>query len=185
MQITPVDHYNDLFKIVDIISPDLQEKVIATDWLNLKFQPQSGQESWPRRRIDHDQLPWIQQWEYELDELWPKLQTALNTELEPYGGTAFWLDEPGFICAIHTDGEMPGSLHINWIGSVDLATVFYHSKNFKDIRFTQKFAPNSGYAMINVLDHMGYRHLQWHGMLTPVPANTYRLTSYTWLVPRK
>ena len=29
------------------------------------------------------------------------------------------------------------------------------------------------------------QYLQWHGMLEPVPKNSYRLTSYTWLIPIK
>ena len=185
MQITPVDHYNNLFAITDIIGKELEDKVTSTKWVDLPFTQQQGQETWPRRLILEDVLPWIDQWRTEMIATWPTLVEKLGVKLQPYSGTAFWLDEPGFTCAIHTDGEMPGSLHISWIGDSALGTTFYHSKNSNNVRFRQKFTSNSGYAMINMPDQSGYRHLQWHGMLEPVPKNSYRLTSYTWLTPIK
>jgi len=185
MQITPVDHYNNLFTITDIISKELEDKITSTKWVDLPFTQQQGQETWPRRLILEDVLPWIDQWRTEMIAVWPTLVEKLGVKLQPYSGTAFWLDEPGFTCAIHTDGEMPGSLHISWIGDSALGTTFYHSKNSNNVRFCQKFTSNSGYAMINMPDQSGYRQLQWHGMLEPVPKNSYRLTSYTWLTPIK
>ena len=185
MHITPTDHYNNLFAINDIVSNDLVKQVLTTDWLALPFVQQQGQETWPRRLIQEETLPWIEQWRAEMVALWPMLIEQLGVELQPYFGTAFWIDEPGFICPIHTDGEMPGSLHLNWVGESQLGTTFYHSKNPKDKRFQTTFSPNSGYCMLNQLDQNQYRFLQWHGMLEPVPLNTYRLTSYTWLIPVK
>jgi hypothetical protein len=38
--------------------------------------------------------------------------------------------------------------------------------------------------MINRANQNGYRNLLWHGMLEPVPRNTFRLTSYTWIHTR-
>ena len=43
---------------------------------------------------------------------------------------------------------------------------------------------NAGYIMINKPDDQGYRKLLWHAMLTPVPTDTFRLTSYTWIIPK-
>lgn len=185
MQIKAVDNYNDLFCVSNAVSTELEQKILATPWLTLRHMRQEGQENWPRRRIKDSEIPWLDQWQHEITGTWAQLEQQLQIKLEPYAGTAWWVDEPGFTCAIHTDGEMPGSLHVNWIGTKSLGTTFYHSKNPEHVRFRTEFLPNSGYAMINQTDKDGYRHLQWHGMLDPVPANTFRLTSYTWLRPRK
>ncbi len=185
MQIIAVDQDQDLFSVSHIVSQDLEQKILSTPWIELDFVRQEGQENWPRRRILEHQLPWLDQWQQEISDHWPLLETHLQVRLEPYAGTAWWIDEPGFTCAIHTDGEMPGSLHLSWIGDTNLGTTFYHSKNSEHVRFCQEFGPNLGYAMINQANSQGYRHLQWHGMLVPVPVGTYRLTSYTWLSPRK
>jgi hypothetical protein len=42
-----------------------------------------------------------------------------------------------------------------------------------------EFLPNSGYLMLNQLHCDGSQPLQWHGMLTAVPAHQIRLTTYT------
>jgi len=185
MHLTPVDHNCNLFVASCVVSEQLQQKILNTPWLDLEFVQQPGQENWPRRLVLKHQLDWYQQWQYEFENLWPQLEQNLGVKLHPYSDTAFWIDEPGFTCAIHTDGELPGSLHLSWIGERKLGTTFYHSKNSNDVRFRHDFLPNSGYAMINMADSTGYRFLQWHGMLEPVPENHYRLTSYTWLKPVK
>jgi hypothetical protein len=185
MQINPVDEYADLYMVSNIVSSDLEQKVLSTPWMDLEFVKQVGQEHWPRRLIVDKYLPWLDQWQHEILQSLLVLEQSLGIKLQPYSRTAFWIDEPGFTCGIHTDGEMPGSLHISWIGDSALGTTFYHSKNSNDVRFRHKFTSNSGYAMINMPDQSGYRHLQWHGMLEPVPKNSYRLTSYTWLIPIK
>lgn len=185
MHITTVDDYKDLFAVDNVVSKELEQKILSTPWLDLKYVRQEGQENWPRRRIIDSEISWLDQWQEEISKGWNQLELNLAIALEPYAGTAWWIDEPGFTCSIHTDGEMPGSLHLSWIGNENLGTTFYHSKNPKHIRFRHIFVPNSGYAMINLADDQEYRHLQWHGMLDAVPENTYRLTSYIWLRPRK
>lgn len=185
MQVTPVDNDHNLFAVTEAVSADLQQKILATPWMDLDFARQQGQEHWPRRRVLTEQLDWYEQWCQELDQQWAQLEHSTKVRLLPCTGTAFWIDEPGFTCAIHTDGEMSGSLHLNWIGQHDLGTTFYHSKDPKHIRFQTAFRPNCGYAMINQANSVGYRLLQWHGMLQAVPKNSFRLTSYTWLTPVK
>lgn len=185
MRITAVDEYRDLFSVSDIVSEDLKQKILSTPWTDLDYTAQPAQENWPRRLIIKDQLPWLNQWTDELTQAWSQLESDIGVKLEPYTDTAFWIDEPGFTCTIHTDGEMPGSLHLSWIGESGLGTTFYHSKNPKHVRHRHEFCPNSGYIMINQANDVGYRHLQWHGMLEPVPADSFRLTSYTWLIPVK
>lgn len=185
MRVTAVDQDRNLFTIDQMVSLDLQEKILNTPWIELEYIKQPGQELWPRRRIVDQQLPWLAQWTEEISSQWSALEQALGIKLESYTGTAFWLDEPGFVCPIHSDGEMPGSLHLNWIGSAELATAFYHNRNGDGVRFSQEFKSNAGYAMINLPDDQDYRILQWHGMMNPVPAHSFRLTSYIWLFPSK
>ena len=181
MQIIPVDDQNNLFRVTDAVSPELAHLMLTTDWASLPWTKQEGQENWPRRRIDESTIPWIAKWHQEIANSWEYIQQQLNTELASYAGTAFWLDEPGFVCSMHTDGEMPGSLHLNWTGP---ATCFYWYKDPAAVRYQVPAVANSGYAMINRADANGYRKLLWHDMPTPVPAGTFRLTTYTWLNPR-
>jgi hypothetical protein len=97
--------------------------------------------------------------------------------------TGFWIDMPTYTCPIHTDGELPGAIQMYWIGaSQDLGTTWYYYKDQHSVRHSFKFEPNTGYIMINNPDPDGYRKLQWHGMLTPVPDNSFRVSSYSWLV---
>jgi hypothetical protein len=181
MQITAVDNELNLFRITHAVSDDLVKRITETDWPALAWTRQSGQENWRRRRINDCDIAWIDQWHQEISSAWPELEQCLDQRLADYSGTAFWLDEPGFVCSMHTDGEMPGSLHLNWSGP---ATCFYWYKDSKSVRYQVPAVPNTGYAMINQADANGYRKLIWHDMPTPVPDNTFRLTTYTWLNPR-
>lgn len=179
MQIKSVDSENNLFRVEDVFSQALVQQVLATDWTNLPWQRQQGQESWQRRKIDNSALPWIQDWDRECSCIWPTIQSQTGTASNHYQGTAFWLDEPGFTCSMHTDGELPGSMQLTWIGAENLGTAFYWYKDPNSLRYQTPFKPNSGYIMINQANDQGYRQLIWHAMLNAVPANTFRITSYS------
>jgi hypothetical protein len=181
MQITAVDSESNLFCVQDVFSSELVDQVLATPWLELAWTRQEGQENWSRRRIKDSAISWLPQWHRELGQSWTTIQQQLDIKLVPYYGTAFWLDEPGFTCGMHTDGELPGSLHMPWIGT---GTSFYWYKDPATLRYQVPPQPNSGYIMINQADSTGFRKLIWHGMLKPVPENTFRVTSYTWLTPQ-
>ena len=180
MQITAIDDQADLFQVTNAVSSALAHLVLATDWNSLPWTKQQGQEHWRRRRIDETAIPWVEQWHNELQLLWPQIEQHIGARLFLYSGTAFWLDEPGFACNMHTDGEMPGSLHLNWSGP---ATCFYWYNNSASVRYQFPTEPNTGYLMINRTDSCGYRKLLWHDMTTPVQPNTFRLTTYTWINP--
>lgn len=185
MNICSVDQEYNLFRIEQVFEPEMVSRVLNTDWLNLPWQRQQGQENWPRRRINNAALPWIDQWHTYMRQIWPYIERQLGIEIHNYTDTAFWIDEPGFTCSIHTDGEMPGSLHLTWVGSADThGTTFYWHKDPTSLRYQVPMIPNAGYIMINKADDRGYRKLLWHGMLTPVPTDTFRLTSYTWILPK-
>ena len=179
MQITPVDFDNNLFQIEHVMPEQLVQKILSTPWLDLPWQKQPGQESWARRMINNDALFWIDEWNDACSHLWNAIEKATGTKMGQYQSTAFWLDEPGFTCDMHTDGELPGSMHIHWIGNSHLSTAFYWHKQLKSLRYQTISKPNTGYIMINKPDDTGYRRLMWHAMLNPVPADSFRLTSYS------
>lgn len=181
MQVTAVDQENNLFRVEHAVTSSLADKVLATNWLALPWERQQGQELWARKRVVDSAIPWINEWHACLEQAWPGLEQQLGIAIQPYQGTAFWIDEPGFTCSMHTDGEMPGSLHLTWQGP---STTFYWYKDPSSVRYQVPSQPNSGYAMINQANHIGYRPLLWHAMLDPVPANSLRLTSYSWITPR-
>lgn len=178
MQIKSVDSENNLFRIENVFSHSLVLQVLATDWMSLAWDRQEGQENWNRRRIRDRAIPWIDQWNTELSQAWPEIERQLGIKILPYCGTAFWLDEHDFTCNMHTDGEMPGSLHMTWVGP---GTTFYWHNDPSTVRYQVPSQPNSGYIMINRLDHTSYRKLIWHAMLTPV--ENFRITSYIWITP--
>jgi hypothetical protein len=179
VQITPVDSENNLFRVENIFTPNLVQQVLATNWLSIPWQRQEGQENWARRRLENLALPWANEWDQQLGHAWNDIATAVGIKLQPYYGTGFWLDEDGFTCSMHTDGELPGSLHMTWIGP---GTSFYWHKDLSTLRYQVPSTPNSGYIMINRADDTGYRKLLWHAMLTPV--ENFRITSYTWITPQ-
>lgn len=181
MLIQAVDSENNLFRIADVFPPAIVDLVMTESWLELDWQRQEGQELWLRRRIKNQSIWWISQWDDCLQAAWPEIQQQLGFEIQGYAGTAFWLDEPGFTCALHTDGEMPGALHLTWLGA---GTAFYWYKDSNTLRFQTPPRANAGYIMINMPDANKYRRLQWHGMLEPVPANTFRLSTYSWIIPK-
>ena len=182
MTIYPVDNYHDLFVVENFFPPTIVDKVLSTDWVSLPWIRQESQETWKRKKILEENLHWQNEWDNWFRDNLGEIELCLNKKLTGYQGTAWWLDEPGFTCPIHTDGEMPGAMQLTWVGSSsDLGTVFYHYKDPTKIRYKFQCKPNTGYIMLNSLNKNHYRYLQWHGMLTPVPSNSFRLTSYSWL----
>lgn len=184
MKIRPVDQEPNLYFVEDVMPQSLVEKILSTPWLDLAWQRQPGQEHLPRRSINDDALPWALEWDLACHALWGQISSSIGFKLADYGSTAWWLDEPGFVSHVHTDGEIPGAIQLYWIGArVDLGTTFYWYKDQASQRHQFPMQLNSGHVMINRPNQDGYRNLLWHGMLTPVPRNTFRLTSYSWIVP--
>lgn len=181
MKITAVDQELNLFCVENVFPQQLVKQILETPWMQLPWHKQEGQELWPRRRILDSAIPWINDWHSHLSRAWESIGNQIGVELQPYQGTAFWLDEPGFTCAMHTDGELPGSLHLTWCGP---GTTFYWHKDPDTVRYQVPEQPNCGYIMVNQPDSIGYRRLLWHAMLTPVEPTAFRLTTYSWMIPK-
>ena len=182
MQVTPVDQDNNLFAITDVFPQSLVDKILKTDWLSLEHTLTEGNRLL-RRQVQNNQLPWINEWHDCMRQNWQSIVEQTTCNHLKYADTGFWIDMPTYTCPIHTDGELPGAIQMYWVGSnVDIGTTWYQYRDHPDkIRHAFKFIPNTGYVMINQPKPNGYRKLQWHGMLTPVPDNSFRVSSYSWL----
>ena len=182
MQITAVDQDHNLFAIIDLVPQSLVDKILETDWLSLEHTLTEGNRLL-RRQVQNNQLPWINEWHDCMRQNWQSIVEQTTCNHLKYADTGFWIDMPTYTCPIHTDGELPGAIQMYWVGSnVDIGTTWYQYRDHLDkIRHAFKFVPNTGYIMINNPESNGYRKLQWHGMLTPVPDNSFRVSSYSWL----
>ena len=186
VQITSVDQDNNLFAITNLIPQPLVDKIIKTPWMSLQYKPEQGNNGL-RRRVVNNQLIWINEWHECIDQAWETIVKHTGCDHLAYfnldgSATGFWIDEADYTCPIHTDGELPGAIQMYWTGvNEDFGTTWYHHKNQDTIRHCFKFITNTGYIMINKPDPSDYRKLQWHGMLNPVPDNSFRVSSYTWL----
>lgn len=182
MQIRPVDDTNRLFHITDILPQHLVDQLLELDWNNMNWDLQNTQEMWARKNIKRDEYPVLKEASEYIAQLQHLISKQLDIEFEwdiNAGNTNWWVDQPGFWVPIHTDGELPMSMQIFWIGQPDAATSFHTSAKEKDYRAKFEFKPNTGYMMLNGLNPDGSQPLNWHGMLNRVPKDTYRVTSYT------
>jgi hypothetical protein len=182
MQITPVDQDNNLFEIVDLVPQSLVDQITQTPWMSLQYKLEEGNRNL-RRRVLNNQLSWINEWHNCVAQVWDIIKKETGSNYLNYSDTGFWIDMPTYTCPIHTDGELPGAIQMYWVGSnLDIGTTWYQYRDHPDkIRHAFKFVPNTGYIMINTPEANGYRKLQWHGMLNPVPDNSFRVSSYSWL----
>lgn len=177
INITSVEPTSRIWQIVDLFSADQVAEILAVDWLNMPCRRGIAQEHWPRRWIN-EQHPTIQKLNQYVHDLIPKINQAVGTTYTRCNGY-WWIDEPGFTVDIHTDGEMLNSLQMTWIApSDDFGTRFYFDKAGRQLMYQALGRINTGYMMLNHPNSDGSQPLHWHGMLNPVPENSYRLSSY-------
>jgi hypothetical protein len=152
--------------------------------MNVPWSPQPQQETWPRRRIEVKDLPWGQQWNDNLRDLWTQINLPFQVPMRSHhhGHSVFWLDLPGFDCAVHIDGSLPGALQMYWVGEPDLGTCFYHDSAGTQVRKHFDFISNTGYIMANPDNNAEFTGL-FHGTPNSVPKGKFRVTSYTLLTP--
>lgn len=176
MIITPVDQHNNLFYIEDAFSQEIVEQLKSEDPYSYPYRKEEMQQIWPRRRL-----------EPTADSVYNKLTTELNAHVDQLSAaigrsvfvadTGIWLDEPGFAMGKHLDNEgvvMSMQIYLNE-NADNLGTTFYNEDS--TIRYQLPYKFNCGYMMINGPE-------QYHGMINPVPANSYRISSYSWIFPK-
>ena len=168
-----------LWAVADLLPTDQVAEILATDWLNLSWIRVPKQESWSRRQIAWSD-PVAQRLNEYIAQTLPEINLALGTCFSRTSGV-FWVDEPGFTVALHTDGHVPNAMQLYWTmpnHSLDYGTGFYHFKNKDSLLYQFLSCANTGYIMLNHLNEDGSQPLHWHGMFNPVPENTVRVTSY-------
>jgi hypothetical protein len=179
-QITPVDNLKRLWQVEDLISAEELTDLLSVDWLSVDWKRGPGQEGWKRRLLDWDR-PEVIRVNQHIQKQLPKINAALGTNYTNFGGQ-FWLDEPGFDVAIHTDGELPSAMQMYWVApdeTYGTGFYFYRSTNTLQHQFMSR--PNTGYILLNHVNEDGSQPLFWHGMFNTVPEGAYRLSSYWYL----
>lgn len=176
MNILAVDDVLNLFQVSDIYPQELLAEFTAIDHLQTDWRKEDWQHQYPRRRLI-----------YAADSIYTQLENCVKAHLQTIGkfvdvdmvacDTGFWLDLPGFCMNPHLDNDgvrASMQVYLNTNQS-SLGTVFYNPDN--SVRYQSQYAPNTGYIMINGPQ-------QTHGMNNPVPADSYRISSYTWFYPK-
>jgi hypothetical protein len=166
-----------LWQVQDLLPAAQVDDICSTDWHSLPWTRTTGQELWPRRQVDWSCSRAGQLSAY-INHALPEINQATGSQFKQASGV-FWIDQPGFTCALHTDGHLPAAMQIYWtVPGVEWGTGFYHFKDPAALLYQFASVPNSGYVMLNHANPDGSQPLQWHGMLNPVPADTIRVTSY-------
>lgn len=172
MIISAVDTHNNLFKVQYVVPELVVKEMLATDWLAQPWRKQEWQEDWLRRKIDNTDT--VQKIDKFLQSKLSCINAACRTSFTNCH-TILWLDEPGFTVGIHEDNPgVVGSMQLYWATTNSaIGTAFFSDTNGQRLRYRCPYVVNTGYIMVNGPG-------QWHGMLTPVPSNTFRLSSYTY-----
>lgn len=177
MKLTSLDEESRLWLVEDLLPADQVDEIVATDWNAVATGPSGGQESWSRRQIAWNNPIALRYSEY-INACLPEINRALGTEFKRAGGH-FWIDLPGFTCALHTDGHLANAMQLYWVvPGNDWGTGFYRHKRQDSLFYQFASVPNSGYIMLNHLEPDGSQPLQWHAMLNPVPMGHIRVSSY-------
>ena len=169
-----------LFQVTDILPESTVEEIKNLDWLNLPAEGSPLQEMMIRKRIKDEQVPAL----FKINQLIKKhgeqISQSLNLKFNRIN-TLWWLDLPGFVSYIHTDSTNCPALQSYWIGpGINYGTQFYsRHTDIHDPSILVKgfdFISNTGY--LNDLTGPESDKI-YHGMLNPVPENTFRISSYT------
>lgn len=173
MTIIPTDDRNDLFSVIDLYPVTILERLSDTDHSTSAWKREDWQADWNRRRIVNEPGSIYEAIDLYVKSKLPEIEEAAKTSILSCD-TGFWFDEAGFTTNPHLDNDgvfMAMQVYLTEHPGIDMATEFYNED--KTVRFKPEYKLNHGYLMINAPG-------QHHGMLTPVPTNTYRLSSYTW-----
>lgn len=171
--ITPADNQGNLFQVRNFLPEEFAQKMLSVDWLSEPFERMEYQFDWGRRKITSH--PLLEEMDKYIQANFNKINQACDITVE-HCWSIIWIDEPGFVVDVHLDN--PGlcmSLQQYWThNDIKLGTEFYFDDMGQEIRYRCPYEPNTGYIMLNNTKS------QWHAMMTPVPENTYRLSTYTY-----
>ena len=185
MEIASVIDGRYLFSVNNVLPAHLKDLVYQQDWSNFEYERLII--GYNRRRLIQNPVAVKPINDYLREIIVPEIEKYCQvryTQLENFS-VSWWLDEPGFIPHLHTDGNLPSAMQLYWLPQdrTDLGTEFYYDRGrTKSIKLF-KNEPNSGYIMFNAHEYNGQKQLLWHDMQQTVPEGVTRLSSYVWLGP--
>jgi len=166
-----------LWQVRNLLTAEQTDHIVSVDWISLPWVVSPQQSAWSRREIAWDCAA-TQALKGYIDQQLDTINSAAGTSFVHASGH-FWVDLPGFACAMHTDGHLANALQMYWIvPSEAYGTGFYHYRRSDSLMYQFASRPNTGYLMLNHPNPDGSQPLQWHAMLNPVPEGTIRVTSY-------
>lgn len=171
-----VDSEGRLWQVTDLLSAEQVQAILAVDWTSLATVKTPQQHFWLRKQVPWND-PAVEPFVQAINSQLPAINQAIGTTFTQSGGH-FWVDQPGFACPMHTDGELQNSMQIYWIvPGAEYGTGFYNNKR-GDLLYQFASLVNTGYLMLNHPNADGSQPLMWHAMLNPVPEGTIRVSSY-------
>ena len=177
MKVTAVDSSQNLFIIDEVVDTSLIRDLNNVDWQQISGVSNLPQQSWPRLNLTWHDQPVIRELDKQLRWARYRLERELGLYFS-YCYSDYWLDQGDISVPVHTDSIIASSMQLYWLGAAESGTTFLNSKDPQDVRYQCEFRPNSGYLMLNMPCN-GIQPLQWHCMLTEMPKDQLRFSSYT------
>jgi len=192
MQIKAVDHGNDLWTVSDVFDPELLARLHSKDLYAYEWQKVNMQDDLLRRQLIYSNEDVLHEINTQINkkENLQHLSDTLGEQVYSVN-SKFWMDLEDYIITNHPDNPAVKNVIqiFLWPNDASLGTEFFHKvaesseldeqgswigpgENINGQRLRKKFdyVVNTGYLMKN--------KYQIHGMTTPVPKNSLRLSLY-------
>jgi len=193
MQIQAVDHNDDLWAVSDVFDPDLLARLHSKDLYAYEWQKVNMQEDLLRRELTYSKEDVLHEINTQINNKENLQQLSDTLEVKVHRvNSKFWMDLEDYIITNHPDNPAVKNVIqiFLWPNDASLGTEFFHNvaesseldeqggwtnpsqENINDQHLRKKFdyVVNTGYIMKN--------RYQIHGMTTPVPKNSFRLSLY-------
>ena len=190
MKITPVDDKCNLYKIEDVISEELMNKLSKVNLLDVPWIEPPWQEDWERRQLQYESNDVLIAVAQEINSHAKKVSEVTDLNITTIG-SRFWLDTEGFQCIPHIDNPSVNIAFQLYLTDCDnVGTVFYHlneeqvtsiddeqhwhwnpGEHPPEVRHTFEFKKNTGYIMLN-------NKTQLHGVPNKLDKGMLRLSAY-------
>ena len=193
MQIQAVDHNDDLWAVSDVFDPDLLARLHSKDLYAYEWQKVNMQEDLLRRELTYSKEDVLHEINTQINNKENLQQLSDTLEVKVHRvNSKFWMDLEDYIITNHPDNPAVRNVIqiFLWPNDASLGTEFFHNvaesseldeqggwtnpsqENINGLHLRKRFdyMVNTGYIMKN--------RYQIHGMTTPVPKNSFRLSLY-------